>query len=317
MDEAAKPKQKSKAVETLVAVMITFITTLALNTGTNYLFQNKATVVIGDRISSGGLYFRPVEFSNHTNLPMDGVLLVIPKSTHSKDIAASAPVQITEVADNAGTAALQRIRLSGIAARRVLRLLIPVTGQSVAEEVDIANASQTGLDVVAGDKSTNLLREAVNSALIDSILYASVMGVGFLVFESRVMGPIRVRQQELAESAKALSKELDTRKKVTDAAIEQTQNNLRRMRLLLLSRLDDHRRELSFWRDTTRKALYGFVNSKEDAESLFRSVTETLKTYGTRESNESLETIVVLANMLSAADRVDKSLEKPGPDKSV
>ena len=71
------------------------------------------------------------------------------------------------------------------------------------------------------------------------------------------------------------------------------------MKRLLLSRLADYSRELSFWRDSLRKALGPSPDGTRRAESVIDAITDNLKTYGTREhSPRDFRTLEVLSDLI-------------------
>ena len=73
-----------------------------------------------------------------------------------------------------------------------------------------------------------------------------------------------------------------------------------RIKILLLARLSDYSKELTFWRDTIRKILYSMSKTgKKAAEEVIKEVTATLKTHSTlSESEDDFETIKMASLLL-------------------
>lgn len=73
----------------------------------------------------------------------------------------------------------------------------------------------------------------------------------------------------------------------------------------MLSRLSDYSKELTFWKDTLKKILYKTETRSSSSEVIFDTVTETLKTYGTRKNYKDVDfdTLTVLQGILKESSK--------------
>lgn len=74
-------------------------------------------------------------------------------------------------------------------------------------------------------------------------------------------------------------------KKRLDMAEQQVLESLKTQnetQLFYAARFSDYSRELAFWKDTIRKLLYTYGESKNDADKFFDAITDSLKTYTTK-----------------------------------
>jgi hypothetical protein len=97
-------------------------------------------------------------------------------------------------------------------------------------------------------------------------------------------------------SDELLKKLQETKEEITDI-----RNTHSRHKILLLARLSDYSKELSFWQDTVRKILYQQTGSGQSAEKLIEEIRNSLGTYTTKKGVEDdLNTVKVLADMLNS-----------------
>jgi hypothetical protein len=105
-----------KIFETIMVVVITLVTTLTLSTLLGYVaFRPKGAITIGTSIDFHGKLFCPIDVTNYTDDPLDGLLISIPRSTADAEILSSQPVLISDVPDTIGTSSARRLKLGGIA----------------------------------------------------------------------------------------------------------------------------------------------------------------------------------------------------------
>lgn len=82
-----------------------------------------------------------------------------------------------------------------------------------------------------------------------------------------------------------------------------------RIRLVLISRLTDYSKELSFWRDTIRKLLYENKGNENQGDVIIKTVCKNLKTYSTLKQDipDSFEAIQILSDMISYRETMKES----------
>jgi hypothetical protein len=203
------------------------------------------------------------------------------------------PSQITadaavKIVDN-GTAsnqALRTVTVGLIAPRRVTTLAFSSRERADLESIRVLNAREVGLQVQPYDG----LRPPVYSAIVRSGLAALAQGVVIALGVYLMMSTrenMKRRFEEVREDHQNLK-----------AEIKRVDTTNAKLRILLLSRINDYAKELDFWRNTIRSMM-----PKSDAEQIIGTVTDTLKTYGTRRNRLDFEAIKVAAAILRQGER--------------
>jgi hypothetical protein len=284
-----------KIANTITTVAITFAITLALNLVVQLLTQDKGMVMIGPVVTIQGQPYMPIDISNHAQEPLDNLVLTIPESTDSHSIISSSPIEVEEIPDVVGTSIRKRIQISGLEPRQVTQLLVPMADQDAAELVRLVNAKQVGLAI----ERVEDIERPISLAMKDAVVTASIYAVMLAIMTFWHYGQLG----DLREETEAISKKLDeamAQAQELEEEASQITNKQKRIQILLLARLSDYSKELSFWRDTIRKILYQATGDSKGSETVINQVTETLRTYGTRSgAADDFETIEVLARMLS------------------
>jgi hypothetical protein len=284
-----------KIASTIATVAITFVITLALNLIIELLTQDKGAVMIGPVVTIQGQPYMPIDISNHAQEPLDNLVLTIPESTDSHSIISSSPIEVEEIPDVVGTSIRKRIQISGLEPRQVTQLLVPMADQDAAELVRLVNAKQVGLAI----ERVEDIERPISLAMKDAVVTASIYAVMLAIMTFWHYGQLG----DLREETEAISKKLDeamAQAQELEEEASQITNKQKRIQILLLARLSDYSKELSFWRDTIRKILYQATGDSKGSETVINQVTETLRTYGTRSgAADDFETIEVLARMLS------------------
>jgi hypothetical protein len=198
------------------------------------------------------------------------------------------------MADNLGTADRKRIIISGIEVKRTLRLFVPVDSSEKDMFVWILNYADKKLNFVDTDTPLNPLKTAVKKSIQIAIIYSIIFGIFGWV--------MRTKQEHLNSKLDKTTVEIEELKKKTSDSIRETNQRCLRHRVLLLARISDYAKELSFWRNTIQRLLLREDGTtKESANGVLKEVTSTLKTYSTLERNhmEDFAVAQVLAGLLA------------------
>lgn len=121
-------------------------------------------------------------------------------------------------------------------------------------------------------------------------------------------GQTHALKAELEKDQAQTNKECDRLTKQSEEmrqSFEDAEKGFRRANLLLLARLSDYAKELTFWRDTLRKAIYQSTKDRNSAEALIRTVTKGLRTYSTLGKNSGIadfENLKLLARYIDVHD---------------
>jgi len=264
----------------------------------NYLGADSGSIVTGGTITVGSQQYAPLDVALRTNDVLDDLILVIPSGTPVAGILASAPIKIEQEPDVAGTSTSKRVRVSGLEPNAITRLLIPVRSEEESRGIRAANAATKHL----GSGQNLLLAGAPREAALRAaggLLGALIVFICYAIFNY-------VLAMRSATEIADLRRDVDTAREEgrrERALIGQNTADLRRAKLLTLARLSDYAKELQFWRDTVRKAVYQTTNDTAGAEKLIAAISESLGTQSTAKAGVAeFETVKMLAAVLRRAE---------------
>src|SRR5262249_53919236 len=141
---------------------------------------------IGPAYSLQGHIYVPVDISNYKQEQLNDFLLSIPVSTNIKEIISSGPLQVEDTADNVGTSNKKRIRLSGIDASQVTRLLVPIANENEVGNVEAVNAKQMKLSLLMSKNLASPTQLAIKEVLITTTLNTVLLSIALLWFNERL-----------------------------------------------------------------------------------------------------------------------------------
>lgn len=289
--------------DTALVVIVTFVASLILNGVVQYVTRDSGSVVIGHAIPGSETVYVPVEIVNFSNDVIDGFQLAVPSTTRTDDLAASAPLQVSELHSAIPNQLTKVVAISGIEPRSRTSVLIPVASSTEAQLVHAVNGRELGLRLTHAAEVENPVLAAAGDALIVAILYSLFYG-GFLFWTYGRIDGIRQDLKEVEEKqAKGQEMAIELSESLEQQGKEARERALR-LKVLLLARLDDYARELRFWRDAIRGILLKGGADPVTQELVIEIVTEKLKTFSTREAGteDEFRTIFVLAGLLNEAN---------------
>ena len=318
-----------KAFVAVVTSVITFLFIAALNFfPERWVEQERGSVLVGPSVSVAGSYYLPIDIANYEEAQLDGMVISMPSEIETSKIASSTPLQAELITNSLSGGDSKKLRFSGIEGQRVTRILVPLPkGQGQANLVRVVNNGTLKLKVNTSGETPDPLWMALRSALMRSIFVSGGNLIGFLLIglwiHQRLGEETRDLRRKLSQNKALLEKrgqelqEFEEHLSRSGKELQEVKNIGRRTRILLLARLTDYRKELSFWRDTIRKLLYG---KDADAQALLASVTENLKTYGTRARDDEMfdaETVKIFAGLLTPSTEAEYPLPPPRKPDSV
>jgi hypothetical protein len=236
---------------------------------------------------------------------------------------ASNALVIENIPNTLNTSTSQRLKISGIEPNKLNRIFIPIDSQFNYESVKIVNPKQFKLDSKPIEGVSKPTNEALQNILYMSILWSIIFGiftywvniqaekrdVEFRKKYDEYKEESKNRLDEYKEEAKKMSEGFHSKLQENREEAKDLRNTLTRQKILLLARLSDYSKELSFWQDTVRKILYQQTGSGQSAEKLIEEVRNSLGTYTTKKGVEDdLNTVKVLADMLNSSS--DKQSNK-------
>lgn len=283
------------------------IFSLLLNTAIIYFSSNKGTYQSNEVVIDEERSIATINISNHSGDELEDLKVLVPDNLTLSEIRTSMPIKIALDKGAFSSNQNQLLTLNFIPANKTISLVIPFeTGTSCCQ---ILNPSKSGIEVVDGAYSPNAWWQSFKYALITVIVY-SIFFILSIYDTSRrlkeINESIKETENKLDETMKEKEKrdveikdeferklkermeevtELRSKQSELKSELLNVQKIAARFKLTNLRRLDDYRRELQFWRDTVRKAMYSIHGNDDKSNDLALIVTEQLKTYSTRENN--------------------------------
>ncbi|MFH1486810.1 MAG: hypothetical protein ABIH46_12130 [Chloroflexota bacterium] len=281
-----------KTSEVIKSTLLVFILTFLVGLLGGYLQLDRGSISKGPILAFPTQEYMPIDVSNFGRETIDGLVFSVPGSTDISEIVASGPLQVDEIESSIHTSGTKSLRISGFTPNSVTRIMIPTGHSGKGALPEVVNARAMGLATLQVRDIRGPWVKMLEEALLMAGLYAVLIFFASVYLFRRMAG----LEDELA-SAMADSKKMKQHLRELSSQIE---GNFGRLKVLLLARLNDYSKELSFWRDTIRAILYSFTGDDKSSETVIDQVTKTLKTYGTKEfSHEDFEVIKVLANMMT------------------
>ena len=311
----------NRFAENALMVAVGFLVTFILTSVINWTTLENGTISTGAPLSIKQEWYIPVQVRNFRGKPLPDVQFSIPKTTSIDSIVSSVPVRIEEVPSTSGADETKKLCLSGVEEKTVVDLLLPIPGRDKAKLVSFLNPRSA--DIVLnppGDLESptiRLLKRSLETSIIYSLIFALYLG---FVFRSHQ----RIRKGVDEAKAKLEEQERECRRCKAESAekAEGAVRIVKRLQILLLARIRDYEKELSFWRDTVRKVIYSMGDDKNAAKEFLLCVTKSLKTYGTLESADEygFEAVQTVADMIAAsetASRCGANNQKDGSNKAI
>ena len=156
----------------------------------------------------------------------------------------------------------------------------------------ILNAQQLNIEVKNKGNRVPYFKKVFRDALLTSFIMTIIYGI-YTFFFFQKLNHVDKNRTELRKDLQQIT--FESNKTASEAKISH-----QRIKLLLIARIQDYRKELDFWKDTIRKIIYNQRGAKQDVNDLFDIVTKNLKTYGTRGilGSSEFESITTMAKLL-------------------
>lgn len=281
-----------KIPEAISTVVMVFLLSWLINSISDYYFKPKISAMFGSILEFKGNNFLPLDITNYGKKMVNEIRISIPKNTNVYNILSSNPIKIKEFENDIRNIEIKRLEISGIEANQMTRLYIPLPDKNSAHLCNILNIKDKNLEIIPIKDLKSPLKKSVKDALYSAILIALLLGLFYWKTISKV--------ENLEERLERVQVKLEEAKDEEERKLKETKQDLMRMKILLLARLSDYSKELTFWRDTIRKILYSTSKAgKKVAEEVIKEVTATLKTHSTlSESEVDFETIKMASLLL-------------------
>ena len=309
----------STAQNTILPVLLTFLITFGLNTAINYYSSDKGSIGISRPIQVGGKSLTVLTIENYSRDFMNEVAIEIPSALSISELLTDAPVIFTDT-PQPYQGRSRVVKLGQISPRLVTRVFIPLPDAASHDLIRVANPDASGLSLRKDDEIESPLRKAALLALLVAVLYAIFTFLSDYYTKQRInsfrleIENLRKKNDKERAEDKTEADELGrnitkTREQATETKemlskqVTEAREMISKQRLLLQARLFDYAKELEFWRNAFRTLILNKSGSAHNADELIKSVTDELKTHGTKASTHQFETIRIAAEWLADAER--------------
>lgn len=291
-----EPKKKS-VVDVVLVSVITFVVGFVMQSFSTYLTQESGAVFIGPAFVAEKQLLLPIDVNNYQKKRMDNLRLEVPVSFDVNRVIASSPVSVESLPMLNSDSGLKTISISGIKEHALVRVVLPLKNQSDVESVGFVNLKELGVSVLPTSDLKSPLQQAYKDIAASSLLMALLYAV-FVHLLARKIDADIARTEERIRKVESSTEEGRKHSVLLEGMLKEREKTYAKIRILLMSRLADHEKELGFWRNTVRKVMCT-NGSFRSAETLISQVTAQLKTYSTLNDKEFLfEEAKVLAGYL-------------------
>lgn len=266
---------RSSTPPLFVSTVLTFFITLGLNSLVQYWITPQLQVRRGGMVTTIDGSYLPLDIVNYASSGLGRVQIYVPSDLTPADIVVSRPVIINRVDGSVPANGRVLFELSSLQPRSLTRIFIPATSEDCCA---VAHVGGLRVDVLQDD---NVPLEW-QTPLLNAALVALIVTLGQYVLVRLSEHQISLIGMEIDHVNLRLAtaeRELKTAKREQDKLRRLTA----RLKNLLVLRITEYSKELTFWRDTLRKACGSSAESEHQAQRLIEAITDTLKTYGTRD----------------------------------
>lgn len=300
---------KNNILSAIVGAFLTWLLTIVISAAVVYITQSNLSILIGAPNINNGITVVPIIISNSNSEAINDLILSIPAKTDISNISSSRPVEITLQSTNIGSSHFKQISISKISPNMITNILIPVENFSDFELIKVINYKQKNITNLTNELVETPIERAIRSGLIGFSLFTIIYGISTyynitknqeIQTKSKDIITEELKKRDIdIKRVEESSKQIRQRLEVSEDTLVNYKKMAAKVQILLMSRLSDYSKELSFWRDTVRKMLYQSTGSKIDGEKLISTVTEQLKTYGTLEKADvEFDVLETMANLL-------------------
>ncbi|MGG0025251.1 hypothetical protein ABEY03_16345 [Bacillus inaquosorum] len=305
--------KKEKVTEYIWTILIPTIITFIISWVGSY-YNGTSTVSIGQPTKVSGQYITPINISPYHDIKE--LRITFPQKLDVKQISSNEPINVKSDKNNIGVESNSTFEIAKIVENNSVQLLITTQKKLNDKEIRI-DKNGNNISVNYESQIVNPAKKQLINLIITSSIYFIMLNILALIMNKRwdkYYAKMKNEIKEFEDNAKDLDKkskkkteELSELRKTLNQAFEETDRikyHEKKKQILLLAKLNDYKKELTFWRNTIRKVLYELPDGDKKADKLIGTVTSSLKTYGTVEKNEhDYESLKVAAALLNDSDK--------------
>lgn len=276
----------SVIVPTIVAFMFSLVSTY---------YNGTSTITIGQSARVSDKFITPINISAYKEI--DKLKITFPIKLNEKQISSNVPLYVKSVDNNIGVDNSSTFELTAVSENSSVQLLIS-TREVINDKNIKINKNGNNISVNYDSEISNPAQEQLINIIITTVMFFLVLN--FVTWlQNKRSDRERLKMEELidryANNIEAKARDMNELRE----DFIRSKNNNAKVRVLLQAKLNDHKKELSFWRNTIRKILYEIPDGDKKAEKLIGTVTSSLGTYSTNEKNEhDFEALKVAAALL-------------------
>ncbi|MCT9858231.1 hypothetical protein P2R64_00185 [Priestia megaterium] len=318
---------KNRVAEAILVAISGALVTFLISLMTTYFLDNNAIVRIGESTKvEENQFVLPIDVSTFKS-EVKELRIGTPIALKEDQIKSNQPLEVKVVKNTIKTANGSIYEIAKIPSDKDIQLVL-ISNERLDEQDLEINSKGNNFDVEYVSQTESPVKNQLITLITNAVLYALFAGIITYWAHTTLDRRIGESRNSLQEHKDRATEEIKRMERIHEASdkeqarlnglLDDLNNDLEKVRerldkvttdarkrhILLQARLNDYRKELSFWRDTVRKSLYQLYNGEEKASELFKIVSKSLKTYQTHEKNDhDFETIKVLSKMINDIDK--------------
>lgn len=296
--------KNNRIIQSIITTIIVSIVGSLLSFGIGYFSNENGYIHISKSIKTeDNLYITTLKIENNNNKTINDLSFKLNNNGDLLNVYSNYPIEINYKNKNN----IEYISLSNLFSDKTFDLLISSKIPYEKNDVEFMNAEEKDFEIVRELQGDIRRKEVVTLGVIASLFYGVMIGLFFYIIKNRqdkYNDKFSKKQEEIEKRNENLEK--DSQK--INEETKKMQKELHKYKLVLLARLRDYSKELSFWKDTIRKIMYKTDENKNEdrSEKLFKIVTKNLKTFSTRKDVEiDYKTIEILAEIFNYNEKED------------
>ncbi|USK64845.1 hypothetical protein [Peribacillus frigoritolerans] len=271
-------------------------------------YDVRSEVTIGNSVEvTSNQFILPITVNAYEDIK--NLRISIPNAMEEKQVKSNLPLNIKLVKNNIGTGSV--FEITKFSQNSNVELIL-TTDKPINDKDIVLVDNGNKIDLKYASDIENPAKKQNKIIITNAVIFALMMGVNTYVSGKRRESQIKALEGKIAVLDETVriddEKVKELRKELNNVVIQFEKRNSSNMKskILLLAKLNDYRKELSFWRDTIRKIIYQLPNGENKAEQLVKIVSKSLKTYQTHEKQENdFESLKVLSKMVRDFDEDD------------
>ncbi|WP_238906648.1 hypothetical protein [Clostridium sp. YIM B02506] len=304
----------SKVVrDSLISALMVAIVSGLINILVAFWTSEQGIVRVNDTMKiEDNKYQLNIDIVSLGDYDLNKLRISIPKKIDLKEVKVNQPVRLTPITTNINGNYGDILEVDKVAAKQRIHIIFSLNEYVNLHDI-VIDKNDNKVKVEYADEIGNTFNIKIVQILIQSLMFGILIFIIGYMFERRRLRYLEDAQEKVDEQSKQINDlkenvkrqsenidKVDDRYEKIVEKYNKYEADSKKKQIILLSRLNEYKKELSFWRDTIRKILYRNGVNKENTEDIIDSITTNLKTYQTNSKNEiDFDTVNHLAKMLN------------------